>query len=159
MSIDLLASHSLDLLTPSSNQALWSAMAFRRASGVRALGAPRARKLQPCTRAAASRPCLGPHFRTSPCTPRLATTRQPALAPYSATIRAPLVARWRHSRLLPWTAPPEPQPRPSSPLGSPSLSKSTSASPCRRHVVLQATERRFAVELIPGRRRTDLLAL
>ena len=70
-------------------------MAFRRASGVRALGAPRARKLQPRTRAAASRPCLGPHCRTSPRTPRLATTRQPTLAPYSATARALLAARRR----------------------------------------------------------------
>ena len=70
-------------------------MAFRRASGGRALGAPRARKLQPRTRAAASRPCLGPHDRTSPRTPRLATTRQPALAPYSATARALLAARRR----------------------------------------------------------------
>ena len=158
MSIDLLASHSLDLLTPNSNQALWSAMAFRRASGVRALGAPRARKLQPRTRATASRPCLGPHGRTSPRTPRLATTRQPALAPYSATARALMAARRRRPTALRRSAPPKPPRLATWPLEQLKLIHKGVAwlsSPPRSPA---ATERRFAGRLI-HRRGTDLVAL
>ena len=65
---------------------------------MRALGAPRARKLHPRARADTLAPLdLGPLCSTSPRTTLLTATRQAALAAYSAAVRA-LVARRRPQR-------------------------------------------------------------
>ena len=48
----------------------------------------------------------------------LTSTLQATLAPYSAAVRAPLAARRRRQRALPWTTPPKPPARASCPLGT-----------------------------------------
>ena len=127
-------------------------MALRRAPGVRALGAARARVLH--VRAPES-PRLAPGLcspaESRPPSSTHQSTPSPPLAPYSAAVRAP----WRHasigSRSLPWTAPPKPHARASCPLEQLELIRKlvgTHSSPPRRPA---ATEWRFAV-LIHGRR-------
>ena len=61
MSTELLEDANLDLLLASLTQALWHALAFRRAASVRALGAPRAHVLH--ARAPSRRVALPPSPR------------------------------------------------------------------------------------------------
>ena len=68
-------------------------MSFRRENGGRALGAPRARQLQPRTRAPRRAPGFAPHCKAAPRTPLLTKNLQAALAPHSAAVRALLAAR------------------------------------------------------------------
>ena len=127
-------------------------MAFRRADGGRALGAPRARQLQPRTRAAASRPWFGPTLQSrathSPSHQKppsgpgtLQRRRQGTLGGTPASIVCLCHGRRRPSHP---GSPPAPGSRAS-------LSPRSSASSRRLHVALQATERRFAGDLILGR--------
>ena len=138
------------LLNPSSNQALWSAMAFCRAHSVRALDAPRARVLQPRARADTLAPGFGPHGSTSPRTPLLTATRQ--AAPPCPTGQALAAAAARQP--LAMSVPPKPLPLATCPWSSALSSTSSCRHPQPRHVALQATARRFAGELIrPPRNR------
>ena len=117
---------------------------------MRALGAPRAHALH--ARAPSRSIALPPSSRPDPgpCLPAEPRTTlahspepsKPPLAPYSAAVRAPLAARRRRQRALPWTAPPKPPARASCPLEQLELilePVGTRSSPPRRPA---ATERR-----------------
>ena len=126
----------------------WHALAFCRTRSVRALGAARARVLH--VRAHGS-----PHPAPGPCSPAeprpSSSTHQsapsPPLAPYSAAARAPLAARRRRQRALPWMAPPKPPAHASCPGEQPVLILllvGTRSSPPRRPAATAtATRRRY----------------
>ena len=159
MSISFLANPSLVLLIASLTQALWHALAFCRAPGARALGAPRAHVLHVRAPSRGVAPLAFAHSAE----PRPTLDHSPkhaklCLVPYSAAVRAP----WRHagvrSELLPRPALPEPQPRASCPWSSPSLSPRSSTSTRRCHDALPQ-QKWSAGDLILGDGGTDLAAL
>ena len=152
MSTRIPVAPNLGLLFASLNRDLQHALAFRRAHSVRALDAPRARVLQPHARAdtlaptalaRSAEPCRALPFS-------LLRAKQPPPRPAgqalaAAAARQPCAVQRRPSLAR----------SPPGPWSSASSSASVSASPRRRHVAL-ATERRFAGELIHGRRGTAL---
>ena len=99
MSTKLLEDSNLNLLLASLNQALWHALAFRRAASVRALGAPRAHVLH--ARAPSRRvPLTSPHARSGPSpltanTPAPSLAAEPPLEPHSAAVRSAMAASGR----------------------------------------------------------------
>ena len=125
------------LLNPSSNQALWSAMAFRRAHSVRALDAPRARVLQPRGRA----DTLAPTALARSAEPRhaLPASQHRAKPPWHATAPPPGHS-WRHSGVRSGSSHGQRRPNPSrsppGPWSSASSSAAMSSSARRRHDAL-----------------------
>ena len=145
MSTRLPDTPNLGLLSASLTQALWHALAFRRAASVRALGAPRAHVLHahaPSRRVSlppTSRPFwpLANRSQRAPSSPTPQSHPDHLWHPTTLPSGRPWWLADGRSRPRPWQHRPSHSSAPAALWNSSSSSASSSASARRRHVALQ----------------------